>query len=81
MSAKQVNIWGVIDVKELLSLANVKYFELQKILHRFFEKKKLIWGLNKEYRMDHTCEGTNMAYICKTFEPVNLTLHGCKYYL
>ena len=31
---------------------------------------------NKESISGHRCERTNMAYKCKIFEAVNLTLHG-----
>ena len=37
--------------------------------------RKQIWLSKKEYLRDHRCERTNMAYKCKIFEAVTLTLH------
>ena len=37
--------------------------------------KEMAVKKKKEYMRDHRCEGKNMAYRCKIFEAVKLTLH------
>ena len=60
----------------LKSKYGAKYKMFMNYSKRFIDiSKTQIWHPNKEYLKDYICEGRNMAYKCKLFVAVTLTVN------